>query len=274
MRSVVHPGPVASERLELQPCAGQTIAVTLAAGIPLEDAVARALEPEGFDSAYLEIAAAPVEKLDYVIPALSPDADHVAWYSDMYGFGAGSIDRLGMIVGRHKGASMLHGHGLWSPAGGKQAMGHILAQRTVLAEPVVARGIGIQGAMFDRLPDEETNFELFRVRGSGTGGDYAALRLLPNQDFATALDAACAQLGWRSAEVHGIGSLIGAEFQDGSVLDSLPSEFLITGATAGTGEDPEILIVGIDGDTIMSGRLTRGENAVLITAELILARTQ
>ena len=274
MRAVAHPGPAAADRLELRSCAGRDIEVVLPPGMPLEDAVAEALAPEGLDSAWLEIAAAPVERLGYVIPALSADAGHVAWYSGIRGFGAGTIGRIGMIVGRHEGASFLHGHGLWSPRGGPRAMGHILAPRTVLARPAPARGIGLNGAMFDRLRDEETNFELFRVRGTGgVKGDHAALRLRPNQDFATAIHAACARLGWGAARVHGIGSLIGAQFEDGSLLGSLPSEFLVTDCEAGRGgPEPEILIVGIDGSTIMSGRLTRGENAVLITAELVLVR--
>ncbi len=275
MRSVVHPGPVGADRMELAPTPGREIEVTLPPGRPFEEAVAEALAPEGVASAWLEIENAPVSALDYVMPALSPDDAHVAWYSDIFSFGGpGLIDRMGFMVGRHQGASFLHGHGLWTPEGGAQAMGHILASRTVLAAPVTARGIGLTGARFERRPDPETNFELFRVRGTGAeGSGYAALRLLPNQDFATALDRACAELGWPAARVHGLGSLIGARFEDGGVLDSLASEFLVTDATAGRGgPEPEIAIVGVEGSEILSGRLVRGENAVLITAELILSR--
>ena len=274
MRSVVHPGPVAPARFDIAACDGAPIEVTLAADIPLEDAVADATT--GYDSAWLEIGNAPVAQLDYVIPALAPDDTHVAWYSDIHSFGGlGQIDHLGMVVGRHQGASFLHGHGTWTPADGPRAMGHILAPRTVLSEPVTAKGIGLTGGGFDRLPDPETNFELFQVSGGSGQGNYAALRLKPNQDFATALDAACAELGWPAARVDGLGSLIGAQFEQGDVLDSLASEFLITRATAGTkGPEPEIIIVGIDGSRILSGSLTRGKNAVLITAELILSRLE
>ncbi|MEM9342597.1 MAG: DUF296 domain-containing protein [Pseudomonadota bacterium] len=274
MRSVVHPGPVANRRVDTARSEGREIEVTLAAGVPLEQAVAEATR--GYTSAWLEIQDAPVAALDYVIPAPSPDDDHVAWYSDAHSFGGpGRIDHLGMIVGRHKGASFLHGHGLWTPEGAPQAMGHILAPHTVLAAPATARGVGLTGAVFDRLPDPETNFELFQVSGGGSSGDYAAVRLRPNQDFATALDAACAELGWTAARVHGLGSLIGAQFENGAVLDSLPSEFLITDAIVGVGGPaPEIVIVGIEGSRILSGLLTRSENAVLITAEIVLCRIE
>ena len=275
MRSVVHPGPVSGTRLELAPAQGREIEVTLEPGVPFDEAVAGAVAAEGVDSAWLEIKNAPVSALDYVIPAPSPDDAHVAWYSEVHSFGGkGLIDHLGFIVGIHEGTPFLHGHGLWTPEGGARAMGHILPDRTVLAAPATARGTGITGARFERLHDPETNFDLFRVKGGkAEGAGYAALRLLPNQDFATALEGACAELGWKAARVQGLGSLIGATFEGGEVLDSLATEFLVTDATTGGGPEPEIAIVGVDGSRILSGRLARGENAVLITAELVLSRT-
>lgn len=280
MRAVTHPGPAAEERQEILPAEGRPVALTINAGLPFEDAVAEAMAAEGLDGAWLEIEEATVSGLDYVIPAPSPDEDHVAWYSEIRSFGGpGRIERLGMMVGRDGGASFLHGHGLWAPAGGGTAMGHILAPRTTLAAPAVARGIGLTGARFERRPDPETNFTLFRPAGDERdteGADYALLRLAPNQDFAEALDTACARLGWARARVHGLGSLIGATFEDGSVLDSLPTEFLILDASAHAegqgGPGPEIAIVGIEGGDIREGALKRGENAVLITAELLLER--
>jgi hypothetical protein len=278
MHTVIHPGPVRDTRMDLAPCNGRTIEVTLAAGIPLEDAVAQALAPLELDSAWLEVVDADVEKLSYVIPAEAPDDAHVAWYSDKRDFAKGRIDHLGMIVGRHGEASFLHGHGKWTPCGRAMAMGHILAPQTYLAAPATARGIGLVGGRFDRRADEETNFDLFHVDQVGdSGSEYAALRLLPNQDFATGLDDACAALGWSAARVHGIGSVNTARFENGQVLDSLPTEFLITDAIAGSGgpdvkSGPEIVIVGKDCTKILSGCLSRGENAVLVTAEVVLSR--
>ncbi|MEP2534319.1 hypothetical protein [Shimia sp.] len=260
--------------MDLAPCQGRAIEVTLEAGMPLEDAVAQALAPLELDSAWVEIVNAEVECLTYVIPAVAPDTTHVAWYSDTHSFDKGRIDHLGMIVGRHGDASFLHGHGTWAPEGRAAAMGHILAPQTRLGTPVTARGIGLVGARFDRRADEETNFDLFHVdQMTSTGGSYAALRLLPNQDFATGLDAACAALGWQAARVHGIGSVNTPRFEDGRVLESLPTEFLITDAIAGkNGPGPEIVVVGTDGTDIRTGRLSRNENAVLVTAELVLSR--
>lgn len=275
MRIVTHPGPVRESRIDLAACGGAQIEVPLAAGCTLDRAVAQALEPLGCDSAYLEVIYARVEALSYVIPAHSPDGRHVAWYSETFRFEGGTIDRLGMIVGQHESEVFLHGHGLWTGPDQLQAMGHILPHETILAAPVRARGIALSGARFDRRYDAETNFDLFKVDQTGEPGpDYAAARLLPNQDFATALDDACATLGWTAARVFGVGSVNTARFEDGRVLDSHATEFVITDAIAGQkGPGPKIAIVGLDGSTILTGRLARGENAVLVTAEVVLHRT-
>ena len=290
IRNVDHPGPVCAERMDLVRCEGRNIEVTLKPGIALEDAVALALSDMAIDSAWLEIADARVSHLTYVIPAHAPDREQVAWYSDVQSFEAGRIDSMGMIVGTYYEASFLHGHGTWTPDKAQQAMGHILAPQTILAEPVLARGFGLCGACFDRRLDSETCFELFHVdeknndhddrnhmevdQAAATTGEFAALRLRPNQDFSIALDQACVKLNWRSARVHGLGSLNGATFDDGRELASLPTEFLVTDAVAGTGGvKPQIIIVGVKGaEAILTGRLSRGENAVLVTAELVLER--
>jgi len=275
MRTVVHPGPVRATRMDLAACEGSEIEVKLEAGLPLEDAVAAALAPLKLDSAWLEISDAAVSTLRYVIPATAPDETHVAWYSDTRGFEAGHIEHLGMIVGRHQSASFLHGHGTWAAGDGGLAMGHILAPQTVLASGAIAKGIGLRGARFDRRADAETNFDLFHVDQTGDAtGDFAALRLLPNQDLSKGIDAACQSLGWSSARVYGLGSINTAQFADGQRLDSLPTEFLIEDAMAGpAGSAPIISIVGTDPEDILTGRLARGENAVLVTAELVLGRT-
>lgn len=277
MQTVLQPGPIRESRMDLVACQGREIEVTLADGIALEEAVARALAPLEAHSAWLELVDASVTALSYVLPAEAPDDAHVAWYSDPERFERGEIKALGMIVGVHNGVSFLHGHGTWAPEGGAVAMGHILAPQTVLAAPAKARGIALFGAEFSRRHDAETNFELFHVdHKAHTDGGYAALRLLPNQDLQTGLDAACAALGWSSARVHGIGSVNMPRFDDGRALPSRPTEFLVRDAMAGAAGEagPDVVIVGKENTGILTGRLSRGENSVLVTAELVLKRSE
>lgn len=278
--AVTQPGPIAETRRDIVPANGRPIEVNLRPHIPLADAIAEALDAENCTGAWLEIKSADVARLSYVTPALAPDSEHAAWWSEIYRFnGAGTIHHLGMMVGRDQGACFLHGHGRWSPATGGIAMGHILAQQTVLSRPAVAHGIGLRKAYFDRRPDLETNFNLFQPTGdalAASDAPYALLRLAPNQEFSSALDLVCAELGWQSAKIFGQGSLIGAHFDDGSTLDSLATEFLILNAEAradgSLASGPEIAIVGIDPDDLRHGVLQRGKNPILITAELLLQR--
>lgn len=282
MQTVMHPGPVAKERLELFKADGEPVSLTLAAGIPLETAVAQALADIGCEnSAYLELTNAPVSELVYVMPANAPDEQHVAWYSDVHSFdGKGVIDHLGMIVGYREERCFIHGHGTWTPNGGTMAMGHILSNMTVLAEPVVVTGFALAGARFEGREDPETNFTLFRPAQHGKPipetADFAVLRIMPNQDFDMALDRACAQLEWQSARAWGVGSINKPHFEDGRVLDSLPTELVILDALCrADGAAPHgaaIRAVGTGANQIEEGRLSRGNNGVLITAEIVLRR--
>lgn len=277
MRCVVHPGPAARERIHIAPCAGEALELVLDAGQSLEAAVASALGQYDFDAAWLQLEHASVESLRYVIPADAPDAKHVAWYSDVLGFQQACIDKLGMVVGHHNDEIFTHCHGLWTAAGGVQAMGHLLAPQTFLSEPVVASGYGIKGAQFIRQLDDETHFELFHVHASNgkqhRNADFAIVRLMPNIDFPMALKTACEQLGWSQARAYGLGSLNEVRFIDGRALNSLPTEFLVLEAWVSVdAPPPEIVVVGTDGRDIMRGRVSWEENPVLVTAEIFMSR--
>ncbi|MCI4664570.1 MAG: hypothetical protein MRY74_07595 [Neomegalonema sp.] len=283
MKTVAHPGPVASERLQLIPCAGQVFEARLPAGAPLDQAVADAFADAGAQSGWISFENAPVSALDYVIPAGPRDESTVAWYSETYSFpGQGRIERLGGVVGQNDGAPLLHGHGVWTPESGAAAMGHILPGATILAAPVVARCVGVTGARFERLFDPETNFTLFQpvadiasAAMDAQAANCALLRLAPNIDFSASLSAACARLGWPAARIHGLGSLVEARFDNGVRLNSPASEFLVLDAETradGAAAAPQIAIVGVEHGRIVQGALTSGENAVLITAELVLER--
>jgi hypothetical protein len=95
------------------------------------------------------------------MPAASPDAGHVAWYSDTFE-PAGRVDigRACAIVGIRDDKPFIHCHGFWDTAEGRR-MGHLLGPLTTVAEPIEVQGIGVQGATFKGIPDPETNFTLF-----------------------------------------------------------------------------------------------------------------
>jgi predicted DNA-binding protein with PD1-like motif len=151
----------------------------------------------------------------------------------------------------------------------------------MVAEPFTVEAFGIDGALFTAEPDPETNFKLFgpvssAAKRAETTSRAFALRLRPNQDFASALEVFCREQGISRAKIHGgVGSTIGARFTDGSSVEPFATELAITAGNIapGSGGAPEatleIALIDYTGG-IASGRLTRGDNPVLMTMELVL----
>lgn len=275
-RSIVHPGPRAGERVARAACALSRNRIRLRAGLPFDEAVYRALREIGSESAYVTLSGLAVRSLHYVIPAASPDDDHAAWYSDTFApDGEAAIETAGLFVGRREGAPFLHCHGIFRTADGR-AMGHLRPSETVLAADAWAEALCLDGAIMEVCRDGETNFPLFRpVRlgdPSGAGGARALLATVrPNEDIRSAVAALCREAGFRSATIHGIGSLVGAEFADGRQVASYATEVLVhRGALGPDAEDAalNIALVGLDG-RLSEGRLCR-DNPVCVTFELLV----
>lgn len=260
-----HPGPADGPRLMLAPSRAERRSATLAAGKPLEAAIAEALE--GADSAWIAFADARGD-LRFVLPDRATDGLHGAWYSVPHDLPDAPIHRVGIVWGRREGRVFGHCHGLW---GG--TMGHLLLDASRLTRPVQADVLLFPDARFTAEEDLETAFTLFKPAGGPVGNaDAALLRIAPHIDLCAGVTDAVRELGWPGARVEGIGSLNTARFADGAVLDSHASEFLISeGRVADSAADIAIDIVGIDGIRA-SGRLEPGRNPVCVTAELILLR--
>lgn len=101
----------------------------------------------------------------------------------------------------------------------------------------------------------------------------------PNTDICTALEEVSAQFGLREAEVNGIGSLVGADYEDGTSLNAYASEILINKGRIGQavpgGRKAMLDIAMVDLTRhISGGRLVRGKNPVCVTFELLLTERQ
>ncbi len=215
-------------------------------------------------------------------PRFRRAGENAAFYSDT--FRPAGVTRLtvaAMTLGQRDGAPFFHCHGLWSEADGRAGGGHILPEETVVAEPFAVDAFGLDGAVFAAEPDPETNFKLFGPLPSSPGGAKTtsrafALRLRPNQDFAGALEAFCRERGITRAKLHGgVGSIIGACFADGRVVEPFATEMAVRSGTIVSGTDGameaslEVALVDYLGG-LAEGRLARGDNPVLMTMELVL----
>jgi predicted DNA-binding protein with PD1-like motif len=244
----------------------------------LHTSLAQEIKTRGLKGGYFRIIDADMSRLHYVIPDFSKDDTHVAWYSDVRKPAMpGKIVNAGITCGSYNGKPFYHCHGQISDANGKPAMGHLLPETCIPMHPVQVLGYGFLDACFSRVFDPQTGFELFTpTETSEKPAEIQAelIRITPNIEINAPLIECCRKNGWSQASVHGLGSIIGAHFADGRILDSFATEFLITkgrvdltGSTVKVSLD--ITLVGFDGH-FKSGVSKPQSNPVLITAEITL----
>lgn len=281
---MVHPGPRAAVRVQAVRTALRPLAGILPAGRTVMEAVAALMDRSGCRGGMLFLDRAVCEPFRYVLPALSTDGLHAAWYSDTIApAGTVHVRRAIASLGQRDGAAFLHCHGTWAGADGVERMGHMLPLESVLAADAPVRGIGCD-AWFEALPDEETAFTLFQpqvgedrphaVTPDGAGRDGGArgilARLRPAEDAVTAIESLCAAQGIADARVHGLGSIDHIRFAQGRRVDCLATELRLDGAVVRSGRAHlPIEVVDIDG-AIHTGTLTRGDNPVGVTMEILI----
>ena len=290
MRSILHPGIPYQIRLRSVSATLESVEVTLAPGTTLLSSVMAALKPYEVESAVMRLAGGAFEAFCYVMPALSKSKEHSVYFSERYDVvGQVSLESACVTVGLRDDKPWLHCHAVWIEPDGTRRCGHLLPEDVLVAQPIQASVSIIRGATFTVTPDAETNFSLFvptrsqsRVAASATSDDFEqpqrafALRLSPNVDVCTALENFCAEHHIEQAIIHGgVGSTVGAVFEDNRIVEPFVTEMLIrqgtihTDATGQLQAQLDISMVDYLGG-ISEGRLKRGENPVLVTFELVL----
>ncbi len=285
-RFIQMPGAIRAERMLAVPARVLVFEATLPAGSLLLNAVRAAFAERGLESGVLELYGGGFGPFAYVMPALSQTTEHAAFYSAMYRpDGMTHLLNASMTFGLRDNAPFFHCHGLWREADGVTRGGHVIPEDTRIAEPITAKCWALSGAAFNGQKDSETNFKLFEPVASAIQNTTAtqpayALRLLPNQDFCAAIEAFCAERGIVAARLYGgVGSLIGARFEDGSSTDNFATETFITNGVVNTDAsgqrvaEIEIGLVDYTG-AVLTGRLVRGDNPVLMTMELVVVDEQ
>ncbi|MGJ5008304.1 PCC domain-containing protein [Bradyrhizobium oligotrophicum] len=281
MRSIIQPGAPVADRIQWVAARGRAFTFALEKGLPLLEAARRGFAANGFAGGVLDIKGGALGPFAYVMPALSKTADHAAFYSETYRpAGVTRLSTATMTLGVRDGAPFFHCHALWTEQGGRAGGGHILPEETIVAEPFEVEAFGLDGAIFTAAPDPETGFKLFgpvaaAPSAATTDRRAFALRLRPNQDFAGCLEAFCRAQRISKARIRGgVGSTIGARFEDGGVVEPFATELTITAGTIAPGDDGveatvDVALVDYTG-ALAQGRLVRGDNPVLMTMELVL----
>lgn len=278
-RSIRHPGPASTERFRAVSCKVHPVTLTLASDCDINTAIARAFAKEGFEGGYVRLKNVPMRQLNYVMPDAAPDETHAAWYSETHSMHGATILDAALHAGQRDGKPFLHCHGTWQDAQGIIAMGHLLPFEAQLREETEVKALALDGALLVSQPDEETNFTLFspepRSSLSGLSGIPAVLATVrPNTDLCLAAEAICTEFALKAANIHGIGSLVGADYQDGTVLTAHASELYVREGHVKMVEQSQrasidIAMVDLTG-RFSGGLLERGKNPVCVTAELLL----
>lgn len=279
---VIQPGPPARERYQAAAGWGRAFAFDVVPGRLLLEAVRDGFAAAGFSSGVATFDELAFGPFGYVMPSTSPTPKHAAYYSAAYRPAGISRTMKGALTfGKRDGAAFFHGHAIWREADGRISGGHILPEETVLAAPACLQAFGLSGVTFDARPDDEINFKVFGPvattrRETPTERRAYGLRLRPNQDYATAIEAFCQRRGIRHARViGGVGSTIGALFDDGRCIEPFVTEiFLSDGkvvADAAGRLEAQLTIGLVDmNGQVAEGRLLRGQNPILMTIECVI----
>jgi predicted DNA-binding protein with PD1-like motif len=279
-RRLVHPGPAAARRFESFEGRGRKIEFDLQPGLSINEAIARPLSAQGIRAASLIVEGGAFTPFHYLMPALSTDGVHAAWYSEQYSpAGETHLECGNVTFGERDGAAFIHCHAIWNETGGRRNAGHILPHETIISQPIRATAWVVENISMVSEPDAETDFTLFhpvelkRLTESSEGSRMVFARVAPNEDIIGSLAAICREHGIEKAAVRGsIGSLIGARYLDGSSVEDTATEvFVLQGVACRNIAATQLEIAMVDtGGTITRGFLEQGKNPVCITFELCL----
>ena len=134
-QKIRHPGPPAAQRQQFVRGEVRSFKVTLPTGAMLMAALTAALQDLQGETAFVPIDGLALRSGQHVLPADSPDAQHVAWYSETYRMGACRFVHGTVVLGRKDAQWFSHCHALWETAEGTQGLGHVLCAEACIAEP-------------------------------------------------------------------------------------------------------------------------------------------
>ncbi|WP_343723403.1 PCC domain-containing protein [Herbaspirillum seropedicae] len=277
-RTVRHPGAPDPQRIVSLAGPAMQLDFTLEAGRNLRDAISIPLSRAGLEGGTVRFSQLAIAELHFLMPALAVDDQHAAFYSAPHAMEEGTlIDYACATYGRKDGEPFVHCHAVWRDRQGQRQGGHLMMEKTLVGADTPAQAWGLHDATMATRYDPETNFTLFyptrlaEQAFTSTGKRVVLARIRPDQDLTMAVEAACAEHGMANAIVRGsVGSIIGAEFDDGRVLEDRATEILIRAGEVRQGRARlEIGLINPQGQ-VCEGVLARGCNPVLICFELVL----
>jgi predicted DNA-binding protein with PD1-like motif len=275
MRTLQQPGPVHPRRIESFGASAESLSFPLRPGRSLLDAATEPLVAAGWRGGTLSFAGTAFSPFRYVMPGPPDDASHVAYFSAPRApAGITRIEQANATFGWHDGKPFLHCHAVWMEADGARRGGHILPGEAIVVEPGMLQAWGCSNIAIETFQDTETNFRLLQPSGVSRPEAQAVIaRVRPNQDIVSAIETISRDHDMPDAIIRGsLGSLIGAQFENGTSVPDDATEVLVRAGRVTSGV-AEIDLLAVDSrGHVHQGRLERGANPVCITFDLVLTR--
>ncbi|HEX3991490.1 MAG TPA: hypothetical protein VHX39_10000 [Acetobacteraceae bacterium] len=275
MRTLRQPGPIHQQRIDSFGISTQSLTFPLAAGRSLLEAATKPMVDAGWRGGTLSFAGALFDPFRYVMPGPPDDASHVAYFSAPCApAGPTRIEQANATFGWHDGKPFLHCHAVWTEANGARRGGHILPSEAIVAAPAMVQAWGFFEATIATSHDPETNFTLLQPSGTSQAHpDAVVARVRPNEDIISAVETIARLHHLPDATIRGsLGSLIGAQFEDGTIVPDNATEVLVRSGRVTTGM-ADIDLLAVDGrGHVHEGQLARNANPVCITFDLLLTR--
>jgi predicted DNA-binding protein with PD1-like motif len=281
-RTVRQPGKPDPVRIASLEGAAIYKSFTLQAGRNLHQAICIPLAEAGIAGGTVRFENLRVAPHHFLMPALPVDDQHAAFYSAPHAIEEGAtIEYACATYGRKDDLPFVHCHAVWRGRDGEAQGGHLLPERIVVAASGQAEAWGLHDATMATRYDPETNFTLFhptRLTDAAPARDgkrVVLARIRPEEDLTMAIEEVCRSHGIASAVIRGsVGSLIGADFEDGRVLQDRATEILVRSGEVRDGPQGlrarlEIALINPQGK-VCEGVLGRGRNPVLICFELVI----
>ena len=164
-RTLVHPGPVGPIRIEHRHATlGRHFRLGLEPGRTLQDAIIEPLMQLGVESASMTLLGGRLSTLLYCVAPPDPSGERVANYTRPIDAGAATLIFGNATLGRNgRGEPVVHCHATFVCEDGNVRGGHIVGDRSVVAEtslPVLATSL--DGIELRITQDEETHMPLMR----------------------------------------------------------------------------------------------------------------
>lgn len=278
---MVHPGPVASQRIEWAP--SRLIAPKGRIdgdGRSLLDVIAGFAHVHGVASGTGRISDCALSATRFTTGGPARDGK-AANYTFIRDLGAGHLPWGTFSFGRAlDGAPFVHCHAMVEAGGIAQpAGGHLFPADCITEGGVTIELGGLPDIDLVQQPDAETLHSVFEIEADGrdTGAKALFIRVRPNQDITMAVETACRAAGIVDADIApSLGSLnipvLAGPNGGHRAVPSVGMEVL-TFAGSVRGGVAALDVVAVDEAGMPhEGTLARGLAAVCVTAEIALVR--